>query len=70
MLLKLFENDCIEHYVKVVEGKFYPHDEEGDVVKSFYEKHGYSIYKDGYDTEIYKCNLKMNELETKKTKNR
>ncbi len=70
MLLKLFENDCIEHYIKVVEGKFYPHDEEGDVVKSFYEKHGYSIYKDGYDTEIYKCNLKMNELETKKTKNR
>ena len=62
MLIKLFENDCIEHYVREIEGKFYPHDEEGDVVRVFYEKHGYTIYKDGYDTEIYKCNLKKHEI--------
>lgn len=62
MLIKLFENDCLEHYVREIEGKFYPHDEEGDVVRVFYEKHGYTIYKDGYDTEIYKCNLKKHEI--------
>lgn len=62
ILIKLFENDCIEHYIREIEGKFYPHDEEGDVVRAFYEKHGYTIYKDGYDTEIYKCNLKKHEV--------
>ena len=46
-LLYLFENDCLDHFIKEVEGKFYPHDEEGSVVKTFYEKHGY--YVKGFD---------------------
>ena len=53
-LLNLFENDCINSYRKYIEGKFYPEDEDGYIVKNFYEHNGYSVEKDGYETMIFK----------------
>ena len=64
-LLEMFEQDCIDHYIKEVEGKYYPHDEEGSVVKKFYEKNGYSIIKDGYNTEIFKFGFNKKETKTR-----
>lgn len=67
ILLYMFENDCHDNYVEGIEGKFYPHDEDGNVVKAFYEKHGYKILKDGYYTEIYKFGLEKHpEIISKK----
>ncbi len=37
-----------------VDGRFYPFGELGKHARNFYEKHNYSIYKDGYETYIYK----------------
>ena len=46
--LELFamKNNC--HYI---EGKFFP---ENEHAKQFYENRGYDIYKDNYETYIYK----------------
>ena len=53
-LLKLFENEAYDMRRSVIEGKFYPEDEDGMVVKRFYESNGYSIRKEGYETELFK----------------
>lgn len=34
-----------------IEGKFYP---DNEFAKPFYDKHGYTIYKDGYETFVIK----------------
>ena len=52
-LLKLFENEAIKLRKVVVEGKFFP-ETNGEYVRRFYESSGYSIEKEGYDTELYK----------------
>ena len=53
-LLKIFENEATKLRKVVVTGKFYPEDEDGLTVKKFYESNGYSIEKEGYETELYK----------------
>ena len=61
-LLKLFENFCIQHFVKSVEGKYYPETED-KVVRKFYENNGYSIDKEYYETFISKYNLKKLDVD-------
>ncbi len=51
LLIALFEEYLMERRCREVEGKFYPANHHA---KPFYEKHGYTIEKDGYDTIIYK----------------
>ena len=51
ILLELFETYCKDKRYFTIEGKFYP---ENDHAKPFYEKNGYTIEKEYYDTYIYK----------------
>ena len=60
-LLKLFENESLAMWKSVVTGKFYP-EEDGDIVKKFYESNGYTIEKEGYDTELFKVLRDKNHL--------
>ena len=46
--LEYFARKCC---VEVVEGKFYP---DNAYAKDFYEKNGYEIWKDGYETYVSK----------------
>ena len=61
-LLKLFENFCVQHFVKAVEGKYYPETED-KIVRQFYENNGYSIDKEYYETFILKYNLKKSDVD-------
>ena len=54
LLLKLFENYCIDNKIDYVEGKYYPLNK---VAKPFYLKNNYKIEKEYYDTYVVK-NLK------------
>ena len=59
MLIEIFEAYCQSKRFFQIEGKFYP---ENDHAKPFYEKHGYQIDKEYYDTFISK-NIEMkNEI--------
>lgn len=53
-ILKIIEQISIEKRCKFIEGKFCPFGELGPHAKSFYNKNGYEIYKDGYETYISK----------------
>lgn len=53
-LVKIFENESLNMRKRIVEGKYFPEGEEDSVVRGFYKKHGYSISKEGYETEIFK----------------
>lgn len=55
-LLNIFENECAKARVDYIEGKYFPEGESGDKVKSFYTSHGYSIYKEDYETFVGKNN--------------
>lgn len=61
-LLKIFENEAMTLRKVVVEGKFYPEDEDGMVVRRFYESNGYKIEKEGYETELYKVLREKHDL--------
>ncbi len=51
VLLKLFEKECINNRFYNIEGKFFP---ENDHAKPFYEKNGYKIEKEYYETLVTK----------------
>ena len=53
-LLKIMENDCALARVWCIEGKYYPEGASNEEVSSFYKKHGFEIYKDGYETLVGK----------------
>lgn len=53
-LLKIMENDCALARVWSIEGKYYPEGASNEEVSSFYKKHGFEIYKDGYETLVGK----------------
>lgn len=55
-LLNIFEDECAKARVDYIEGKYFPEGESGDKVKSFYTSHGYSIYKEDYETFVGKNN--------------
>lgn len=61
LLMYAFENECVDKSVKYVEGKYYP---TNNHAKSFYNKHNYSIDKDGYETYIYKSSLQKTDIAT------
>lgn len=64
-LLKSMECLATAHRCTKVDGKFYPFGELGEFSKSFYIKNGYEIYKDDYETFIYKSLFKNKTQETK-----
>lgn len=49
--INLLEYFALQNRVQVVEGKFYP---ENEFAKPFYNKYGYSIDREDYETYIYK----------------
>lgn len=55
-LLKIMENDCALARVWSIEGKYYPEGASNEEVSSFYRKHGFEIYKEGYETLVGKTN--------------
>ena len=62
MLIKIFENDCVDNYIRSVEGKFYPDGETRENVENFYLKNGYSVEKGVDDPLVYKYGLIRNDL--------
>lgn len=61
LLIRLMENDLAQNGCNEIEGKFWP---TNDHARPFYEKHGYEIVKDDYETFIYKRGLqKVEEAE-------
>lgn len=53
-MLKMFENVCTNARRFHVEGKFYPKGNGAHLTRDFYNRNGYSIYKDDYETYIDK----------------
>lgn len=53
-LLNIFEDECSKARVDYIEGKYFPEGESGDKGKAFYTSHGYSIYKEDYETFVGK----------------
>lgn len=62
-LIKIMEDDCACHHVWSIEGKYYPENATNEEVSSFYQKHGFSIYKDDYETLVGKFSLSRQNLE-------
>ena len=61
-LIKIMEDDCACHRVWNIEGKYYPENASNEEVSGFY-KHGFSIYKDGYETLVGKFSPSEQNLE-------
>ncbi len=61
-LIKLMENDLALRRVKEVEGKYFPQGADDKVVRAFYNKHGYTIYDEGYEHFVYKNDLKLQDV--------
>jgi len=61
-LIRVFENEVLSQCRSVVEGKYFPEDEENEIVKGFYIANGYNISREGYETEIYKNLVKKHDL--------
>lgn len=53
-IINLMEKFALENGCLTVGGKFYPFGELGKHAHGFYSKNGYEIYKDGYETYIFK----------------
>ena len=51
-LIDGLEYFALQNRINKFEAKFFPTD---DRAKSFYEKRGYEIFKDGYETMLFKC---------------
>ena len=60
-LLNIMEDFAKQKICRRVEGRFFPFGEFGDFAKDLYLKNGYKIYKDGYETYLYKNLSKTNE---------
>ena len=50
-LLKAFEYETYAKGVTYIEGKYFP---KNEFAKPMYDKNGYSVYKDGYETYVGK----------------
>ena len=51
-VIKAMEYFAFKSRFDQIEGKYYP---ENEHAKSFYDKHGYIIYKDGYESYVSKA---------------
>ena len=60
-MLQFMEFKAKDSRCRKVDGKFYPFGDMGKHAKDFYLKNGYQVYKDGYDTLIYKDLLRTFE---------
>ncbi len=54
VMLNCFEDYAYKKRAHYVDGRFYPDGEGAEYSKDFYEKHGYEIYRDGYEQYISK----------------
>jgi hypothetical protein len=54
VMLNCFEDHVFKRRAFRVDGRFYPDGEGAKYSKDFYEKHGYEIYRDGYEQYISK----------------
>lgn len=61
-LLKIMEDECALCRVWDIEGKYYPEGASNEEVSSFYNKHGFEIYKEGYETFIGKTSPTRQDL--------
>ncbi|MBQ7884973.1 MAG: GNAT family N-acetyltransferase [Clostridia bacterium] len=50
-VLKVMEYLSIQLRFNCIEGKYFP---ENEHAKTFYDKHGYTVYKDGYESYVTK----------------
>ena len=62
IMLNCFEEYCRDNRVQCIEGRFYPDGEGAVYSREFYESHGYSIYRDGYEQYLIK---RLEPVETK-----
>lgn len=60
-LMDIFEDECAARYVNSIEGKFYP-EIDGNKVRTFYERKGYSIYKEDYETFVGKFFIEKKDI--------
>ena len=61
-LIRIMEDDCANRRVDFIEGKYYPEGAEDSEVRRFYNKNGFDIYKDGYETMVGKYSLESQDL--------
>ena len=60
-LMDIFEDECASRHVNSIEGKFYP-EIDGNKVRTFYERKGYSIYKADYETFVGKFFIEKKDI--------
>lgn len=60
-LMDIFEDECAARHVNSIEGKFYP-EIDGNKVRTFYERKGYSIYKEDYETFVGKFFIEKKDI--------
>lgn len=53
-MLQILENECYNENVNVIEGRYWPENENAQYM---YEKNGYSIYEDGNEKYIVKVGI-------------
>jgi hypothetical protein len=54
VMIGCFETYCKHNRVNYIDGRFYPNGDGGIFAREFYEEHGYTIYRDGYEQYITK----------------
>ena len=54
VMIGCFETYCKQNRVNYVDGRFYPNGDGGIFAREFYEEHGYTIYRDGYEQYLSK----------------
>lgn len=54
VMIGCFETYCKHNRVNYIDGRFYPNGDGGIFAREFYEEHGYTIYRDGYEQYISK----------------
>ncbi|MBR2969923.1 MAG: GNAT family N-acetyltransferase [Clostridia bacterium] len=59
ILLQILENECLKEDATIIEGRFFP---ENKNARFMYEKHGYTIYQDGYEQYLIKSNLSSYDM--------
>jgi len=53
-MMKIIERDCLKRNCSSIEGKYYPFGDLWEHARAFYKKNGYSIYKEDYETYVFK----------------
>lgn len=54
IMLHCFESYCKSKRIEYIEGRYYPDGDGAEYARDFYDKHGYSITRDGYEQYVFK----------------